>query len=619
MREADFRRAYAAMQQEVTVPEGLVERTLDAMRSADAVSSVGVAGAPRVPRRRAEGALARPAASRPSAASPAPAQPARKGRRARRLVTVAVVACVSLCLVLFSLVGPLLGGGPAGSQAAESLFAIKAYAATIDSVFEGAGGTPEDIIVFPLDTRTERYSAPSAADEVYSGALFTVEGEGIERVQATLSRGELYAYGVEDFLIADDPDKAEEAANWQPKVVGTGKHYKGYDVVRRLWDPEAPQDDPYAHVRTIKRLGPTIDVPVAEGEPDCWGLWLDVGVTTNVQVADGVWDTVVDLEAMEGETLTVTVQFADGTFQTQVIELHAGWFRSESVTGASGIADTLPAGAPCDTDQVASGDDLIHALYGTLASVSDEGHPYPLDDANRYADEVAPSKNDIASSLEFLGTTATVEGVPEAGAVYEAGETRSVWLGAVKEASPVEVVMSNMRCEVTDVLPSRFDLHGDTKVRAFQGNMEYMNKCRSITNHWSVDEAGRLNEGNSFVVVEFDAALPASADHESMLGEFGQVCRIDEAAGQTVFATAGVFAALDTGYHDPADPFDCAVMGRIRLRPGEANHIILAYIADDAVAQGDGLAFACPPPPLSAAGFVGEPPDVADLQLVRLR
>lgn len=510
------------------------------------------------------------------------------------------------------------GGWLAGDgQAAESLFAVKAYASTTESVFDAASGVTDDLIVFPMDTVTDTYSAPSSSNEVYSGALFTVEGDGVERVQATLSRGELYAYAVEDFLVADNPDKAAEASHWQPKVVGTGTYYKGYDVVTRLWDPSKGEGDPYAHVRTIKRLGPTIDVAIEEGVPSCWGLWLDVDRPSDDEVADGL-RAAVDLEAMEGETLTVTAQFADGTFQTQVIALHAGWFKGEDAIGAYGVADWLPTGTPVSADQVPSGEDYVHTLYGTLESVSDTAHPYALDDANRYEDKVAPSKNDIANHLEPYDTTAAIEGVPGPEAIFEADEPRTVWLGAVKEAALVEVTLSNLTWEVTDVLPDRFDLYEDTEVRGFQGNIEYMNKCRSITNNWSVDEAGRLNEDNSFVMVEFDAMLSASADHESMLGEFGSICRIDEAAGQTVFATAGLFAALDTGYHDPTDSFDCAIMGRVRLRPGEVNHIALVFIADNAVAQGDGLAFACPSPHVGPNGFGRKTPDVSEMELVRL-
>ena len=537
----------------------------------------------------------------------------------RRPLVAALAACLAAGVALFGVTAALQGGGPVGSgPVPESLFAVRAYAVTTGSVIDGASGAIDGLIVFPMDTVTDKYSAPGAANEVYSGALFTVEGRDVERVQATLSRGELYAYAVEDFLIADNPEKAAEAGQWQPKLVGTGTYYGGYDVVTRLWDPEKMQDDPYAHVRTIKRLGPTIDMPLEEDSPACWGLWLDVGVSPSDEAANGLRAT-VDLEAMEGETLTVTAQFADGACQTQVIALHAGWFKGENVPAANGIADWLPTGQPISADQVPSGEGYVHTLYGTLESVSDEPHPYSLDEANRYQNEIAPTKSGIESSLEFLGTTAAVKGVPDEGAIHDASEPRTVRLGAVKEQDPVEVEISNLAWQLTDVLPDRFDLYDDTKVRSFQGNIEYMNKCRSITSHWTVDEAGRLNEGNTFVVVEFDAALPASADHESMVDTFGQVCRVDREARRTVFATAGVFAAVDTGYHDLTDPFDCAIMGRMRLRPGEVNHIALAFIADDAVAQGDGLAFACPPPPLGAAGFTREAPEASELELVRLR
>lgn len=624
MREGDFRRRYDAMQRGVEAPEEVVERTrrlIAEQRSWDAAgcSSSGAC----VPSHSvsSEGGRARQmaASGKPSMRrAPGRAKSVPGKRPAKRFAVTAVAACMVAGLVAFG-----FAALPAvRTTADESPFAVKAYAATTESVFD-AGTTASGRIVFPFDRKIGLQGGGVSANELYTGIMFTVEGDGVERIQATLSRGEIYSYAVEDFLVADNPEKAAEAGNWQPKVVGTGTYYGGYDFVMRTSGPEGYGDDPYAHVRTIKRLGKTIDVPVMKDAANCWGLWLDVGVEQGTEDSLRIHDAIINLEAMEGEILTVTAQMADGSFQTQVIELHAGWFKGESVMGAEGVSDTLPVGEPLGIDEVEPFGNFVHTLYGTLQSVSDTPHPYPLDDANRYADEIAPTRAGIENALDFQGTIEVLEGVPESDAVVDANAApvvirRETIYDDGHENRDVDIALSNLACEVTSVLPESIDLQEDTTLKGFLGNIEYMNKCRMTTHRWAVDESGALNEGNSYVVVEYD--LVNESDEEVLVSAtMGALCAIDGEADRTVFATSGVFGVADTGWHDTANEFDRAYRG-VYLKPGEVNHVTVAYIAEDAVAKAESLALMVSPDTrFLYPEYEDDAPSVHELQFVRLK
>lgn len=86
-----------------------------------------------------------------------------------------------------------------------------------------------------------------------------------------------------------------------------------------------------------------------------------------------------------------------------------------------------------------------------------------------------------------------------------------------------------------------------------------------------------------------------------------------------MFATSGVFGIADTGWHDPANEFDRAYRG-VYLKPGEVNHVTVAYIAEDAVAKAESLALMVSPDTrFLYPEYEDDAPSVHELQFVRLK
>lgn len=505
---------------------------------------------------------------------------------------MAMAACLAFALVV-------AGGAAAwrmNGAALTPLFAVKAYAAATDQVFEDQN----DIIVFPIDKTTSEYAGEGGAGNIFSGVLFTLQGEGIERMQATLSRGELYTYTLDDFLIADAPEKAQEASAWKPTLAGSGTYYSAWDKVVRLGGQYDRKNDPYAHVRMMKRLGSTIDMPIKQGENNCWGLWLDISYgDETIADKDGYIPAVdVDFSAMDGQTLTVTAQFENGRAQTQVIELHDGWFATTAAQdgardarGANNVADTLPVGAPLSDEVAHKTPGAVYTLYGKVVATTNDAHPYSLDKANEYADVLAPNPEAIEGLLEKRDPILTIDATPGADRIHAANESLpfTTWNFPGEDAQPERVVcaITNISAYATDVLPAEFDLYTNTEVLGFQGNIDYMNRCRILTSGWTVSPEGKVNDANSFVVVEYDVTNTSGFDYDLAIeGAAGELCSVDSASSKTTFACGGIFAASASGWHDASNTFDDARRW-VRISLGATVRVKAVFIADNRVAQAE--------------------------------
>lgn len=581
MRDDEFKRRYGELQDGVRTPPALAERTLAAVWREEARARVRKRGQTAAPRSRAPQPHLRDRGrlrQRAPLSGVGAASASRRWGMAAALAAAAGAATLALALALAGF------GGGASTAVPEGLLAVKAYAASAASSVEA---DEEGRIVFPQDLRTAlQGAAADPGDEgVYTGALFTVEAAGAERVQATLSGGELCSYAFDEFTAGEHPDKLAELMAWKPTKRGTGEHYGAYDYVSMSWaDDGLDRDDPGKTVqaRLVKRLGRTVDLPVAEGESPCLGLWFSCDGEDG-----GARGGAADPWNFVGEELTVTVQFADGRCQTQVIGLRAGTFAAEKIGYAAGSAgDALPVGDPVVPDDTADAD-RIYALFGVVESSADEPHPYPLDSANEHAgspvDALAPS-----DALEPIGAVET-SGLPEADAVNRTGERDAAEMWFIGDAGETyalgRVRIDNVTARVEERLPEGLDLATGTAVAGFFGDIDYYNACRRITHGYEVDADGTLSEGFSYLVVGMDVAAAASGENRYVsVQELGVPAAIDAEEGVVRTSTLTAFACRG------ATAADKGGWDRIALPGTEARRVEAVFIVSDDLLESGELA-----------------------------
>lgn len=557
MRENDFMHQYRASQERITTSDELKQRTL-ALIQEDEESSDRNADATAV--------LLRNSPATPSADGVHTAK-ASPRRRHARWITAAAACFIALALT-FGLV-PALN---TASTSPEAQFVVKAYAASTNSLIDQ---TDDGLIVFPFDTHTYDHTYTCDDGFVYTGLTLCAQGEGIQRVQATLSSGELCIYSFEDITCAEDPEKANEVLSWKPTSRGTG-YYKDYDLVGfEVLDSDDGygkiEDDTPIRVSLVKRVGQTADLAVDGQAP------LYLGLMFKDIAGEDTRD--LDLSSLEGETLTITVQFDNGACQTQVIELHQGVVCDGQI---SADPDTLEGALPFGSAIGSSPDEgsSFITLYGEVVSTTNEPHPYALENANEHLSEpVQPA--DLSAFLPSYGSEFVVDEVPESSQVHDVGSsiTKDVHLYDSDETVPF--TLSNLRATTCTTLPANYDLYRNTEVAAFLGNLEYANACRSITNGYSVDENGNLAEGFAYVVMQLDLTNDSDEAAKISLNELGDLCALSD--GATTLSTCGIFAASGWEGCDGDNTWQS-----LTVDARQTQHIELVFIAsDNLLASGD--------------------------------
>ena len=554
MNEDGFRQRYRAMQAEVKAPADLIESARKAAHEIERQMDARTRTMPAIPESTAR--MRRPRREH--------------GRILRAALPAA--ACLALALAVF---GAVSLAPPSAEQPA--LFTIKAYASGADAALEPPS---EDIVAFVLDETTSAGNQSYHRSGVYTGMCFTVEGDGIEWVQATPPGGELYTCTAEEIIRRDDPEKLSEALSWKPTYRGRGSALAGYDWVSvvAVDDGRNHADDEKAHqLRLLKLLGSTIDIEVSPDEPLRLGLWFpDAGFDASGRL---------DLSSLSGQMLTVTACFADGRQQTRTIELADGWFATEELPYApqSGI-DRRPVGAPLSETEAQSVDGAYHTLYGKVTSTEEEGHPFPLDAANEHADEpVAAEALDVPS----YGSTAQAA-APDPEHVHT-GEG-AVRFQALAGTEPYDALdlhsfsVEDVTAYAADRLPNGYDPAQDTRAAAFSGDVGYMNAYPGNANGWQITADGTIGDGDSFIIIDMDVTNRSSEALYLHPSHLGGICALDAHADSATYALAGVFAA--TNGDERAYPWIGAAFA-----PGETRHIQLVYIADDVVARADKVTF----------------------------
>ena len=192
-----------------------------------------------------------------------------------------------------------------------------------------------------------------AGEEIgyYTGCLFQVTGEEIERVSLSVDRGGLYRSETRTGLTAEEVRKlwqAEEAGGPVCSVYGK--------------DENGPMN---AEVMTA--LGTSV---TEEFDPEVrYGFWVpEYREDPDADMRQAHWDSI---DTFDGARLTVTVTFADGGEQSKTYTLSTGRLRVEY--GADGTQTMLP--------QLAGDDEPF--VYGVYAASETESRwfQWPVQDS----------------------------------------------------------------------------------------------------------------------------------------------------------------------------------------------------------------------------------------------
>lgn len=575
MNERDFREAYEAMQHDVTASSDLKQRTLAAAkREPGRTSPSSQAAAAKRPHRR-----------------PAPRGPQAGGMAVARRWGLPAAAC----LVAVALV---VGGAPvvmaamdAGGHSAISMndarqasgFSVRAYAADGSGMLElGTDGT----VVFGRRAPTYGLSDQYSVEGAFTGCTFRVEGDGIARVQMNVTKGVLYRSSIEQFRRGDEPGKWQELIASKPTNRGMGEHYGAYDEAYPLMiSNDGAKDDPDAIVgaELNKLLGSTVDVSaeddpgIATGETS-FGLWTNEG-DPSAGAGPDPYAPIID--QFDGETLTVTVTFEDGHSSTQVIELHAAYFRVEHISAAeSRLVPEI-----VDPAQLGADEHALRSLYGTVIEANKEAFPLPLDDANDRADEVLPAYTlDRQDETRPTGTVLGQDALLGEGATIE-----TTYRGEVAgKAAYAPLSFGYPTVERLNAPPDGKTL-GDFNavVYGWFGDTAYVNKCSNEVFGYGFNEDGTLTSDDfTYVTATFDVTNESGETVEVWPTVIGEFAIVD---GDGVVASANTGYDLDFAASDNALP--CDEPQHVGIAAGDTVRITILRVLSNRLADDDSLLF----------------------------
>ena len=533
MRESDFWDAYRRSQRAVGAPAELKNRTKNAVRVAaaeraregfDARSSAASA---------AERRAASAGSPSPDASDRRSARPTARRANAprRRRIAFAVAACA--CAVAITGGAAVLSNGLAeftdsGSEQpailAEALeaFSVKAYATDTNAPLSiGADGSIVLSCLPNLQFGTaspygEHEGSTYAQEGYYTGCLFRVEGEGIARIQATLSSGVIYRTEIREYSVAENPEEMEALSAWKPEARGTGP-FGDYDMVLPTgYDDGVPADSPEARsrVQLVKKLGQTIDIDLAatgeEASDYSFGLWTNEPLDS--EPAEDENSLVRIIDQFSGEMLTITVTFDDGSTATQVLELEGVNVRGSSTVSDDNTVTFDLTTEFLDDETIASeglqfGIDYVHALRATVVASNNDAFPGSLENANDLANYVpepeAFERRPVEEPDQWVDTNGVIRDVePGDLEVLDASEPVTItpsWETGTFEVSNVQITYRGR------TLPDGIAL---SDLENSFGNWEYFNRVTGEMDGFTIDEAGVPSEGWSWVVVEAQIANP---------------------------------------------------------------------------------------------------------------
>ena len=583
MNENEFRTRYAASQSHVEASPELKQRAVCNALQEGAAQYAG-SQAP------AKGAVSakRPTRRRPRPVSRTAGHSVGAASLARRWAPAAAACLVAGALAVAGIPAftSSLSGSPTitlDEAAARCGFSVRAYASDGSApLAPGEGGT----VAFDRDLGYRfRGGDDYKVSGFFSGCLFHVEGEGIVRVQAHLTGGALYRVTFEDGPTDPDDPRMGELASWKPTARGTGEHYGGYDFVG------SAMRDGESKLSLAKLMGATIDVSadddpgIADGTTS-FGLWTNEGEVPE-NAANNPESPVIDL--FDGQTLTVTVTFEDGSTSTQAIELHVANFETEMVDGTPRLTPRLAA------DDAEAGTSA-KSLYGTVVEAGNGPFPFPLDDANNRADEVLP-----ADTLERAEETRPVSmfsnGEPHAATLantvmYDAGEIAAIQLRPPYEQGDDERQLAVGPVSITRAATPPSGKTPDEFVEVangWLGNLAYFSKCTQERYGYAFNDDGTLtDQGFCYLEATFTVTNPNEESIELNSRDMGSFGLANE---------EGRLLAIDTSYFT----LDMAVSGDAEtdlddprcftIAPGGTARVSVLHVLPNRLADDEGLFF----------------------------
>ena len=349
-------------------------------------------------------------------------QTAHSGRKTRFRKPYAIAACFVAGALIVGGVGYAVAaaGGTipspqSATQAAAHGFTVRAWASDGGTILP----TEDRQIVF--DRTHSQWTQTGEAEGYFTGCTFTVEGEGISRVQASISAGELYRQDVTTISQTSDPIAFNRAVNWDDRFRGLDGTLSSSDsVIVVKWDAEegrdlngeGPRSNQEIQAALLKRYGSVIDLALADapGIADgttCFGLFNPDAESDPLLLFDGA-------------ALTVTATFEDGSTSTQVITLHEAMFRVEPrYTDNSTYSDMTPeiTSRIVDANLVkthavtpvenADGTYSLASVYGEIVSTTSDPFPSSDETANEFARTLMP--NSVDEDVDLVDETEPIE------------------------------------------------------------------------------------------------------------------------------------------------------------------------------------------------------------------
>ena len=469
-------------------------------------------------------------------------QTAHSGRKTRFRKPYAIAACFVAGALIVGGVGYAVAaaGGAipspqSATQAAAHGFTVRAWASDGGTILP----TEDGQIVF--DRTHSQWTQTGEAEGYFTGCTFTVEGEGISRVQANVSAGELYRQDIVEISQADDPIAFTRATDWDDRYRGLSGTLDSCDsVVVAKWNAaegenlngNAPANDQVIKAATLKRYGATVDLAVADA-PGIEDGTTCIGLFNPYAAGD-------PLAPFDGAALTITVTFEDGGTSTQVIVLHEAMFHVEPRYADNSTYFDMTSEITSHTVDESlfethmatpvKGDDgtySIASVYGEAISSSSE--PFPTFDGtpNEFAETLMP--NSVDTGTEVISET---EAIPQSEQLQILGQ------GDVAPAQKPSVVVDeagNEGCKLVDcdsiVVHAPVVTFSDTPplgrmksefayLSGFRGDSAYADKWLEQRFGMAFNDDGTLaTDGFTFATITVDVENTGSADEDFVGGE----------------------------------------------------------------------------------------------------